>query len=181
MMTAWPELWPLAVAGGALDEWVEVGDAGLLGRLRDAVNVAAEGDHRRAGAPARHPGGGDAGDPLLDLETVVPEDAGEVAGGLDLLEPEFAEAEDGVHDHLRQLGAFGGALVGDGAEGFGVLGGGGGQRERAAEGRQGGGFRDAGRHGGASGRGVVERVGDSTGGAAPDSCASERTARSLKR
>ena len=124
----------LAVAGGALDERVEVGDAGLLGGLRDAVDVAAERDHRRAGAPARHPGGGDAGDPFLDLEAVVAEDAGEVAGGLDLLEAELAEAEDGVHDHLGQLGALGGALVGDGAEGLEVLGGGLGGEEGEEEG-----------------------------------------------
>ena len=129
-----PGVVALAVAGSALDKRVVVGDAGFLGGLRDAVDVAAERDHRRARTPARHPGGGDAGDAFLDLEAVVPEDAGEVARGLDLLEAEFAEAEDGVHDDLGQLGALGGALVGDGAEGFEVLGGGGGRQEREREG-----------------------------------------------
>ena len=121
-----PGVVPLPVAGGALDQRLVVGDARFLGRLRDAVDVAAERDHRRAGAPARHPGRGNPRDPLLDLEAVVAEDAGDVAGGLDLLEAEFAEAEDGVHHHLGQLGALGGPLVGDRAEGFEVLGGGGG-------------------------------------------------------
>jgi len=122
----------------ALDKRVEIGDAGLLRRLRDAVDVAAEGDDRRAGAPARHPGGGDAGDPFLDLEAVVAEDAGEVARGLDLLEAELAEAEDGVHDHLGQLGAFRGALVGDGSEGLEILGDGGGDQEGEREGGESG-------------------------------------------
>ena len=119
----------LAVAGGAFDQWVEIGDARLLRRLRDAVDVASQRDHGRARTPARHPGRRDAGDPFLDLEAVVPQDAGEVAGGFDLLEAEFPEAEDGVHHHLRQLGALGGALVGDGAEGLEVLGGGTGREE----------------------------------------------------
>ena len=70
-----------------------------------------------ARAPARHPGRGDARDPFLDLEAVVAEHAGDVARGLDLLEAEFTEAEDGVHHHLGELGALGGALVGDRAEG----------------------------------------------------------------
>ena len=129
----------LAVAGSTLDERVVVRDPGLLGRLRDPVDVAAQRNHGRARTPTRHPGGGDAGDPFLDLEAVVAEDAGDVAGGLDLLEAELAEAEDGIHHHLRQLGALGGALVGDRAEGVEVLGGYGRGQQRERQGGENGG------------------------------------------
>ena len=94
-----PGVVALAVPGRAFDHRRVVGDAGLLRRLRDAVDVGAERDHRLARSPRRHERGRDAGDPLLHGEAVLLEHIDEVAVRLGLLEAELGEAEDGI-DHL---------------------------------------------------------------------------------
>ena len=90
-----------AVARRAFDHRLVPADAGLLRRLRDVVDVAAEGDHGLARSPTGHPRGGNAGDAALDFEALFFEDAGEVLGGFEFLEAQFAEAEDAVHHDLR--------------------------------------------------------------------------------
>ena len=92
-----------AVAGRAFDHRLVPADAGLLRSLRDVVDIGAERDHRLAGSPRRHPRGGNAGDAALDLEAFLLENAGEVLRGLELLEPELAEAEDAIDHDLRLL------------------------------------------------------------------------------
>ena len=96
---------PLAVAGRPFDQRVVTGDAGLLRRLRDAVDVGPERDDRLARSPRRHERRRDAGDPFLHREAVLLEDVDQVAVGLDLLEPELAVAEDLVDHLLRELRA----------------------------------------------------------------------------
>src|SRR5260370_19601273 len=76
-------------------------DTGLLRRLRDVVDIAAEGDYGLAGSPTGYPRGGDAGDAALDCESLFFEDAAEVLGGFKFLEAQFAEAEHAVHHDLR--------------------------------------------------------------------------------
>ena len=113
---------PFAVGGRARDHPCATGDAGLLARLRDPVDVGAERDDRRAAAPFRDPRGGDTGDAAFDLEAVLLEDAREVLRRLDLLHPELAEGEDLI-DHLLGhlgLGINGGGEVGLEAVGAGV-------------------------------------------------------------
>ena len=92
-----------AMAGRAFDHGLVPADAGLLGCLRNVVDIGAEGDDGLAGAPGGDPGGGDAGDAALDFEAFLLEDAGEVFGGLEFLEAEFAEAEDAIDHDLRLL------------------------------------------------------------------------------
>lgn len=93
---------PFTVSGSAGNQRIVVGDAGLLGRLRDAVDVGPEREHGLTRSPARHERGGNAGDPLLHREPVLPEDVDQVPIRLDFLEPELAEAEHGVHHLLRE-------------------------------------------------------------------------------
>ena len=69
---------PFAVTGRAFDHRIVVGDARLLRRLRDAVDVGAERDHRLARSPRRHQRGRNAGDALLHGEAVLLEDVGQV-------------------------------------------------------------------------------------------------------
>ena len=82
-----------AVARRAFDDRLAIGDARLLRRLRDAVDVRAERDDRLARSPARHPRGRNAGEVLLDREAVLLQDVGQVLRRLELLEAELAEAE----------------------------------------------------------------------------------------
>ena len=88
----------LAVPRRPVDQRLAVRRAGRLRRLRDAVDVAAERDHRPSGTPPGEPAARHARRPELDLETLPLEDPGEVTLGLELLEAELAEAELGV-DH----------------------------------------------------------------------------------
>src|SRR5207237_7051284 len=100
---------PLAMARRALDDRIVRRDSRLLARLRDTVDVRSQGDHRLSAPPARHPRGGDTGDPALEREPVALEDGTQVLGGLDLLHSELAEREDLV-DHLlseRRMGVDG--------------------------------------------------------------------------
>ena len=90
---------PFAVTRRAFDHRRVVGDTGLLRRLRDAVDVGAEREHRLPGSPARHERGRNARDALLHGEAVLFEDVDQVAVGLGLLEAQLGEAEDLV-DHL---------------------------------------------------------------------------------
>ena len=113
---------PFAVARSALDHRIVLGHAGLLRGLRNVVDIGAERDHRLALAPGRHPRRRNAGDAALDPEAFFLEDAGEVLRRLEFLEPEFAEAEDAVHHHLRlflhgvdlavEIGLHGGFFLG---------------------------------------------------------------------
>ena len=45
-----------AMARRSFDQWLAIGDAGLLRRFRKAIDIAAERNDRTAGAPARDPG-----------------------------------------------------------------------------------------------------------------------------
>ena len=94
-----PGIVPFAVPRRPLHQRVAIGDARFLRGLRDAVDVGAERDDRCARAPACDPRGRDAGDPPLDREPVRFENTGDIPLSLELLEPQLAEAEDGV-DHL---------------------------------------------------------------------------------
>ena len=84
---------PFAVAGRTFDDRLVPGDARLLRRLRDVVDVGAERDHRLAAAPRRRPRRRNAGDALLNREAVLLEDRREVLRRLELLEPGLREAE----------------------------------------------------------------------------------------
>ena len=53
MLSGMPGVVAFAVPGRAFDDRIVVGDAGLLRRLRDAVDVRAERDDRLARAPRR--------------------------------------------------------------------------------------------------------------------------------
>ncbi len=90
---------PFTMAGRALDHRGVIRDAWLLRRLRDAVDVGAQGDHGFARAPRRHERGRDAGDALLDGEPVLLQHVDQVPVRLDLLKTELGEAEDRI-DHL---------------------------------------------------------------------------------
>jgi hypothetical protein len=89
-----PGVVPLTVPGRADHDRIAVGDARLLRRLRDAVDIRSERDHRFARSPRCHPRRRDAGEVVLDGEPVLLEDVGEVLRRLVLLEAELAEAED---------------------------------------------------------------------------------------
>src|SRR5207253_2869026 len=93
----------LAVAGGAFDDWIVIGDARLLRRLRDPVDVGADGDYRFARAPGGHPGGRNRRNASLDRESVLLEDAGEILRGFHLLKTELPEAEHLIDHLLREL------------------------------------------------------------------------------
>src|SRR5207248_8666587 len=60
-----------AVTGRAVDHRIVVGDARLLRRLRDPVDVGADRDDRLAGSPSGHPGRRNAGNTPLDAEAVL--------------------------------------------------------------------------------------------------------------
>jgi hypothetical protein len=110
---------PFAVARSARHELATGDDAWRLVRLRHAVDVGAEGDHRLAGSPSRHPRRRDVGDAALDLESLALEDAGHVALRFHFLEPQLTEAEDRVHHLLREDAArvhVGGRLLFQGVE-----------------------------------------------------------------
>ena len=92
----------LAVSRPAFDQRVAIGDAGLLRRLRDAVDVGAERNHRLAGSPARHERGRDAGDPLFHREPVLLQEVDQIAVRLLLLEAELTVAEDLIDHLLRE-------------------------------------------------------------------------------
>src|SRR4029453_4190399 len=90
-----PRVVAFAVAGRAVDHRLVIRDAGLLRRLWNAVDVGPERNHRLTGSPARHEGGRDAGQVLLNREAVLPQDVGQVLRNLKFLEPEL-----GKTDHL---------------------------------------------------------------------------------
>ena len=93
----------LAVTGSALEERVVICDPGLLRSGRNAVDVGSKRDDRLPRPPGRHPGRGNAGDPFLDAEALLPQDGRQVLGCLELLKAEFAEAEHRVDHLLREL------------------------------------------------------------------------------
>ena len=92
-----------AVARSAFEERIVIGHARLLRSRRDAVDIGSERDDRFARSPRRHPRRRDAGDPLLDGEPLLAQDVRQVLRRFDLLEPELAEAEDGVDHLLREV------------------------------------------------------------------------------
>ena len=91
-----------AVSRRAFNHRGVVGDARLLRRLRNAVDVRAKRDHRLPRSPRRHERGRNSGDALLDREPVLLQHVDQVAVGLDLLEPELGEAEDRIDHLLRE-------------------------------------------------------------------------------
>ena len=102
MFTACPELCPSPWPGAPFDQRVVIRDARLLRRLRNAVDVGPERDHRLARAPGRHERGRNAGDALFDGEAVLLQDVDQVAMRLLLLEAELAVAEDLIDHLLRE-------------------------------------------------------------------------------
>ena len=97
-----PGVVSFAVSGRALDHRRVIGDARLLRRLRDAVDVRAECDDGLARAPRRHERGRNAGDAFLDCEPVLLQDVDEITVRLDLLKAELGEAEDRIDHLLRE-------------------------------------------------------------------------------
>ena len=65
-----PGIVAFAVSRRAFDQRLVPADAGLLRRLRDVVDVAAQRDHGLARSPACHPRGGNAGHAALDFESL---------------------------------------------------------------------------------------------------------------
>ena len=92
-----------AVTRRALDDRIVIRDARLLRRLRNAVDVGAERDHRLARSVGRHPRRRNARLPARHLEAELLELRGQVPRRLDFLHAELAEAEDGVDHLLREL------------------------------------------------------------------------------
>jgi hypothetical protein len=76
----------------------------LLACLWNPVDVGPEGDHRLARSPGGDPGRRYPRYAFGDGESGLPEQPGQVPGGLDLLEAELAEAEDHVHRLLGERG-----------------------------------------------------------------------------
>ena len=108
-----PVLWPSPWPGRAFDDRIVIGDAGLLRRLRNAVDVRAERDHRLAGCPRSRPTRSECRDcPRCTLKPNFSSCAGEVLRGLDFLHAQLAEAEHRVHHLLRELGHLVDALDG---------------------------------------------------------------------
>src|SRR5678815_4713023 len=99
-----PGVVPFPVPRRSLDVRLLVADAGLVPRLRDAVDVGAERDHRLARSPFRDERSGNPRDASLNLEAVLLEQAGQVFGRLDLLHAELTEGEDLVDHLLDRLG-----------------------------------------------------------------------------
>src|SRR6185503_2700689 len=93
----------LTVAGRERDLRLAITDGRLLVRLRNAIDVGAERDHRFAGAPLCDPCGGNTRDATFNFEAVLLQDSGEVFRGLEFLEAEFAEGEQHVDDLLDHL------------------------------------------------------------------------------
>src|SRR5689334_23914401 len=91
------------MARRALNHGRVVWHAGLLGGLRDVVDIGTERDDWFSLPPGGHERRRDARYSTLNLEAFFFEDGGEVTRGFDLLETQFAEAEDAVHHHLHGL------------------------------------------------------------------------------
>src|SRR3569832_508346 len=80
-------------------------DTGNLRRLRNAIEIGAERDHRLARAPGRHPRGWNARHTLAHGEAVLLEDAADVLRRLEILKAELTDAEDLIDELLRELRA----------------------------------------------------------------------------
>src|ERR1700722_2573247 len=102
----------LAVSGRAFYYRRLVGYAWLLRRLWNAIDIAAQRNHRAAAAPFCHPGRWYSRDAFFDRESILLKDTHQVFGGFEFLEPQFAEAEDHI-DHFLH-GFF---LAADSSEG----------------------------------------------------------------
>src|SRR5262249_5653518 len=96
---------PFAMPRRAFDHRRLVADARLLRRLRDAVDVRADGDDGFPAAPRRLPRSRHAADATLHTEPVPLENAGDVSRRLELLKAELAVAEDLIDELLREHGA----------------------------------------------------------------------------
>ena len=75
-----------AVARRAFDDRIVIRHAGLLRRLRNAVDVGAQRDHGLARSPCGHPRRGNARLAARDREAVLFEDTGQVLRRFNLLE-----------------------------------------------------------------------------------------------
>src|SRR5262245_51303570 len=94
------------MSGRAFDERVVIRDAGLLRRLRNAVDIRSNRDDRLARSPRRDPRRRHAGVCALDPEAVLLEDVSEIPRSLGFLEAELGVAEDLI-DHLLRHHAHG--------------------------------------------------------------------------
>ena len=61
-----PGIVPFPMPGRALNDRIVISHARLLRRLRNAINIRDESDHRLAGAPGGHPRRGNSRDAALD-------------------------------------------------------------------------------------------------------------------
>src|SRR5688572_15657469 len=93
----------LAVPGRARHELLAGQHTRRLIRRRHAVDIGPERDYGAATAPARDPRRWHPGDAALDGEAVALEQRGQIALRLELLVADLTEAEQAVHDLLRQL------------------------------------------------------------------------------
>ncbi len=133
-----PAIVSLAMPRCALDHRLAPRDAGRLAGLRDAVDIAAQRDHRAVGAvrPPRRPPRRQARDVALDREAFLLEQRGQIPFGLMLLETDLRIAEQFVVDDLRQLRARLHAAdhLGLGAARRGLRGGGASERQHPRDG-----------------------------------------------
>ena len=118
MLSGTPGVVAFAVSGRAVDDRRAISDAGLLRRLRNAVDVGAQRDHGLARSESRHPRRRNAGDAALNREAFLFQDAGQIALRLEFLKAQLAEAEDGVDHLLREV-----VHAVDARRGFGLVGG----------------------------------------------------------
>ena len=90
------------MSGCAFHQGRVISDSGLLRSAGNTIDICDKGNHRLARTVGGHPSGGDGSDASFHVKAVLLQDARHVAGGLHLLEAEFAEAEDFVHHLLRE-------------------------------------------------------------------------------
>src|SRR5690606_24049370 len=101
-----PAVVPFAVTWLALHDRLSIGNSGLLGCLRNAVDVRAECDYGRPRAPLRHPRRGHVRDAALHGEALALQKPGQIPGSFHFLVAELTEAEPPVHDLLHHLRAL---------------------------------------------------------------------------
>src|SRR5438093_5922182 len=83
------------------DDGIVVRDPRFLRSLWNPVDVTAKRDDRLAGSPGCYPRRRYSRDPFLDLEAILLEGVGQVAGSLELLKAKLTITEHLIH-HLRR-------------------------------------------------------------------------------
>ena len=96
---------PFAVSWRTAHQRVARRRTGLLVGLRNAVDVGAQGDHRRSAAPLCHPRRRDPGHTPFNGEAVLLQHARQILRCLGFLHPEFTEREDLIDHLLCESGA----------------------------------------------------------------------------